>query len=316
TSCEEPAGSPLWDSGVSVRYTSSPSNVLSTEVKTGLGNDDVLGRTVVIHDKKGRKIACGIIEPSDTTVFEQYPKYGGDLPLTSGGVQVESDDETQTISWLFTQGLDPRCDKTTCTAANCCGIHIHEGTTCANAASVGGHYWNKDLYPEDPWIDVRYVIEPSMPSAVNDLSVKTGYNAADIDGRAVVVHDYDGVRIGCAIIELPEEEPEPVDGDDLYVFDLSPYVGSSSPYQPQGVIEVKSTDDSKTVLSWSLTGLDPGCSSKCTSTNCCGIHIHEGRRSRSLGSCPHQVPRTSSDAPAIPGQAMIYSTVSPSPKLQ
>ncbi|CAE7880393.1 unnamed protein product [Symbiodinium sp. KB8] len=259
TSCEEPAGSPLWDSGVSVRYTSSPSNVLSKEVKTGLANDDVLGRTVVIHDKKGRKIACGIIEPSTTTVFEKYPKYGGDLPLTSGGVQalillawclcsvqVESDDETQTLSWLFTQGLDPRCDKTTCTAANCCGVHIHEGTTCSNAASVGGHYWNKDLYPEDPWMDVRYVIEGSMPSAVNDLSVTTGYNADDIDGRAVVVHDYDGVRIGCAIIEMPEEEPVPVDGDDLYVFDLSPYVGSSSPYQPQGVIEVKSTDDSKT----------------------------------------------------------------------
>ncbi|CAE7794284.1 unnamed protein product, partial [Symbiodinium microadriaticum] len=207
TSCEEPAGSPLWDSGVSVRYTSSPSNVLSKEVKTGLANDDVLGRTVVIHDKKGRKIACGIIEPSTTTVFEKYPKYGGDLPLTSGGVQVESDDETQTLSWLFTQGLDPRCDKTTCTAANCCGVHIHEGTTCSNAASVGGHYWNKDLYPEDPWMDVRYVIEGSMPSAVNDLSVTTGYNADDIDGRAVVVHDYDGVRIGCAIIEMPEEEP-------------------------------------------------------------------------------------------------------------
>ena len=87
TSCEEPAGSPLWDSGLSVRYTSSSSNVLSKEVQTGLGNDDVLGRTVVIHDKKGRKIACGIIEPSTTTVFEKYPKYGGDLPLTSGGVQ-------------------------------------------------------------------------------------------------------------------------------------------------------------------------------------------------------------------------------------
>ena len=158
-------------------------------------------------------------------------------------------------------------------------------------------------------MDVRYVIEGSMPSAVNDLTVTTGYNADDIDGRAVVVHDYDGVRIGCAIIEMPEEEPAPVDGDDLYVFDLSPYVGSSSPYQPQGVIEVKSTDDSKTVLSWSLTGLDPGCSSECTQTNCCGIHIHEGPRSLSLGSRPHQVPRTSSDALAIPGHIITLNTV-------
>lgn len=134
-------------------------------------------------------------------------------------------------------------------------------------------------------MNVRYVIQGSMPSAVNDLSVTTGYNAEDIDGRAVVVHDYDGVRIGCAIIEMPEEEPEPVDGDDLYVFDLSPYVGSSSPYQPQGVIEVKSTDDSKTVLSWSLTGLDPGCSDTCTETNCCGIHVHEGPEPFFVGTC-------------------------------
>lgn len=63
TSCEEPAGSPLWDSGLSVRYTSSSSNVLSKEVQTGLGNDDVLGRTVVIHDKKGRKIVASSSRP-------------------------------------------------------------------------------------------------------------------------------------------------------------------------------------------------------------------------------------------------------------
>ena len=147
--------------------------------------------------------------------------------------------------------------------------------TCSDADAIGGHYWNKDLHAEDPWKDVRYVIQGSMPSAVNDIMVTTGYGAEDINGRAVVVHDYDGARIGCAIIELPVVET-PVEGDDLYVFDFSPYPGSSSPYQPQGVVEVKSTEDDNTVLSWSLTGLDPGCSSPCSQTNCCGIHIHEG----------------------------------------
>ncbi|CAE7246811.1 unnamed protein product, partial [Symbiodinium sp. CCMP2456] len=183
-SCGESAGAHYWDGDgedpwLSVKYDSStdPANVLFVEVDTGLGRSDLLGRTVVIHDKTGARIACGVIEESTTTVFEEYPNYGGDLPLTSGGVKVESDDETQTLSWLFTQGLDPRCDKSTCTAANCCGVHIHEGMTCSDADAIGGHFWNKDLYAEDPWMDIRYVIEGSMPSKVNDLSVTTGFPA-------------------------------------------------------------------------------------------------------------------------------------------
>ena len=115
--------------------------------------------------------------------------------------QVESDDETQTLSWLFTQGLDPRCSDP-CTANNCCGVHIHEGTSCASADAVGGHFWDMDQYPADPWQDVRYVIEGSLPSKVNDLKVTTGLSAAQVNGRTVIVHDYDGVRIGCATIKI------------------------------------------------------------------------------------------------------------------
>ena len=125
---------------------------------------------------------------------------------------MESDDETQTLSWLFTQGLDPRCDKTTCSAANCCGVHIHEGMTCSDADAIGGHFWNTDLYAEDPWMDIRYVIEGSMPSKVNDLSVTTGFPAEKINGRAVVVHDYDGVRIGCATIKICVDSKSTVQG--------------------------------------------------------------------------------------------------------
>ena len=82
----------------------------------------------------------------------------------------------------------------------------------------------------------------------------------------------------------PPVEPEtttttsaPTVGDESYVFGFSPYVDSSSPFQPDGVVEVESLPDGMTRLSWSLTGLDPACSSPCSQTNCCGIHIHEGR---------------------------------------
>ena len=75
-----------------MRYDSStdPANVLSEIVEAGLSNEDVLGRAVVIHDVTGARIACGIIEPSTTTVFEEFPGYSGDLPVTSGGVQARS----------------------------------------------------------------------------------------------------------------------------------------------------------------------------------------------------------------------------------
>ena len=206
--------------------------------------------------------------------------------------QVESDDDTQTLSWLFTQGLDPTCSGP-CTAMNCCGVHIHEGTSCDDASTIGGHFWNMDLIPEDPWQDIRYTIQGGLPSALNDLSVTTGLGPEDITGRTVVVHDYNGVRIGCAVIQDVVELPAaPVDGEDLYAFDFSPYPGSSSPYQPTGVVEVKSVagdegddDEPTTVLSWSLSGVDPNCNSQCAAANCCGVIIREGRGCSAGSSC-------------------------------
>ncbi|CAE7416358.1 unnamed protein product, partial [Symbiodinium pilosum] len=138
--------------------------------------------------------------------------------------------------------------------------------------------------PQNPWPQVRYVIQAFLPTVVNDIEVTTGLTSADIDGRVVVVYDYDGVPIGIAIIQLPEGAPEPAEGDDLYVFDFSPYPGSSSPYQPTGVVEVKSADNGETQLSWSLTGLDPSCSSSCAAANCCGVTINEGMSCSDAGA--------------------------------
>ena len=87
--------------------------------------------------------------------------------------------------------------KTACKAANCRGVHVHEGLTCSDADAIGGHFWNKDVYAEDPGMDIRHVIEGSMPSKVNDLNITAGFPAEKINGRAVVSHDYDSVRFGC-----------------------------------------------------------------------------------------------------------------------
>ena len=115
--------------------------------------------------------------------------------------QVESDDVTQTLSWLFTQGLDPRCTQAG-SADNSCGVQIHDGMSCSDPDAIGNPYWDQEAVPENPWPEVRYVIEGSLPSKVNDLKVTTGLSAAEVNGRAVIVYDYDGVRIGCATIKI------------------------------------------------------------------------------------------------------------------
>ena len=44
--------------------------------------------------------------------------------------------------------------KDACTAANCCGVHIHVGSDCTDASSVGGYWWNSAALEADPWQSV------------------------------------------------------------------------------------------------------------------------------------------------------------------
>ena len=128
---------------------------------------------------------------------------GADMCNCSG--QVESDDQTQTLSWLFTQGVDPGCTGP-CSATNCCTVAIHEGMDCSSDASIGGPYWNKQLVSTNPWQDAKYVIQGSLPTAANDVSVTSGFGAAQINGRAAVVYDSAGVRVGCATITVAKKQ--------------------------------------------------------------------------------------------------------------
>jgi len=79
------------------------------------------------------------------------------------------------------------------------GIHIHEGTTCDDADSVGGHYWTPDT-DDDPWTAVTWASDADGRSTSDPLQLETGYDYEENLGHAVVWHNQDGTRCGCGLL--------------------------------------------------------------------------------------------------------------------
>jgi plastocyanin len=141
------------------------------------------------------------------TDFVPYYDYDGDLAV-AGTVTVTTDGTSQTLDYSLT-GTDVGCaagaDSDT---ANSCGVHVHQGTTCTDDA--GSHWYDDEEITEDPWATVGY----SGAGTVSDtVDVDTGLTAADLVGRALIIHGYDGGRIACALLTAPASSaptPEPV----------------------------------------------------------------------------------------------------------
>lgn len=55
----------------------------------------------------------------------------------------------------YANGLQMNLGPINCTALNGCGVHIHNGTSCTDLDTQGGHYY-VDPITVDPWIEVRY----------------------------------------------------------------------------------------------------------------------------------------------------------------
>eukprot|EP00729_Bicosta_minor_P003790 gene3790-5776_t len=89
------------------------------------------------------------------------------------------------------------------------GIHIHTGSSCANAEGVGEHHWNKESGSiEDPWTTTYTA--GAAPISSGTASVRTCQMFSEVKNRAVVVHSAaDGSRIGCGVLEIDTSEPEP-----------------------------------------------------------------------------------------------------------
>lgn len=119
--------------------------------------------------------------------------------LSFTAVVVESTPAFQAMTYSL-DGTDPKCGPVAPAGVkNACGIHIHVGKDCADASSIGGHFWNKSATASDPWQSVTYSTNGlQAASEKSPVFVMTGLTDEEVEGRVVVVHDATGARIACS----------------------------------------------------------------------------------------------------------------------
>ena len=119
----------------------------------------------------------------------QYP--GSNASAPNGSVEVTAATRSQPTTVYYSL--------TGMAASATGGIHIHTGTSCADAANVGGHYWDRDVFPADPWAATNWTSDASG-NASGYFAVYTAYGFNQTLGHAVVVHSPTGARIGCGVL--------------------------------------------------------------------------------------------------------------------
>jgi len=184
---------------------------------------------------------------SFTAIMSDYPDYSGSQTIR-GTVEVEELSEGLTAIMMVTYNL------TGLELSTSGGIHIHEGTSCADADFVGGHYYNDSL-SVDPWT-TTWTSDSSGDGSAS-FTIDAGISLNDTYGHAVVIHESDGTRSACGLLGSTETSSS-----------IGSYPEYSGDYTITGTVAVSETLDGKLLINYKLIGLE-------TSTSG-GIHIHTG----------------------------------------
>jgi len=172
-----------------------------------------------------------------------------------------------------------------CSAKNGCGVHIHSGSSCADSAAQGGHWYNADDLDLDPWAIVGYDQTDSVGHGQFASCVYTGFDvASDPDqlvGHAFVVHADDGSRVSCGVIGKADVDYEPT----TFTADTIPIPGIevSSTGTVSVLTNFQDVTDGVCYIGMAM-GLEPDIESflletgseECDAANGCGAHIHSG----------------------------------------
>ena len=237
-------------------------------VYAGLSMCDVPGHVVVVHDASGTRIGCGVCSEFCTANVKAYPGANdGKYSSVAGSVFVSCDGDVYLtgvspsklrVGYMYSlAGVQP------CLAP---GLHIHTGTTCADADYVSGHFYSSDA---DPWLTLTSTADYSGATSGN-FEVIPGLTLSDVVGHAVVVHDASG-RIGCGICERTTECAHRYD---TCAAKMETYPGYTGALQPSGKVQVFGTPGtgyrykSHISFQYNLAGLQPNDRNP--------IHIHTG----------------------------------------
>jgi hypothetical protein len=161
--------------------------------------------------------------------FAPYPPgSGAGIPLVQGtvtikgagiglGLGADGDDRSQTITWDFQGGLDRGCTQALTTGtSNVCGIHIHQGKSCTDPSTVGGHLWGGPQGPQtgaDPWKKVQYNFRGDTQGADGSEAVITNLTLEELNNHVLIVHNSvdPGARVACGVVRSATSGPA---GDD------------------------------------------------------------------------------------------------------
>merc|ERR1712195_88390 len=253
-------------------------------VNAGLSMCDVVGHIVVVHSSTER-IACGVCYESCTANIEAYPGTSdGMYSSVAGSVAVSGTDQRKynhydvgvsptplTLSYSLT-GVEPGV---------AAGLHIHTGTTCADADYVAGHFFATDLaYQQtvsntatsaDPWFQPTSTADQCGATSGKIDTVLTGLQTSEHFGHAVVVHDGSGARIGCGICKKATECGHRYD---TCTAKMGLYPGYTGSLQPSGKVQVSGSPGSgygyksNINLAYVLAGILPAYGAP--------MHIHTG----------------------------------------
>lgn len=162
--------------------------------------------------------------------------------------------------------------QSTCIPGNCLGAHIHEGTSCENADAQGGHYYDG---LSDPWTSERY---SSDANGIASFGSVLDIGTTNVVGRAFVLHNDQGGRVACGVLELVQDDDllvavSEADPDDLAMVGIDSYSVTGS------AVVYNHANSGYACFAGTGQGLEPNLdadASDCTEPNGCGAHIHSG----------------------------------------
>ena len=166
--------------------------------KEALGVDprSVIGRAFVVHNEDGSRAACAILKGVKAVgMVEPYPGTSGPI----GGTVSYAYSKDGVLVVGAVSGVDASKSAKE-GVANSMGVHIHSGFTCSNASLVGGHYFAEGQ--TDPWKTVAYT-STSVGTGFFKVMMSAaamGTTSASTAGRAFIIHNDAGGRIGCVLL--------------------------------------------------------------------------------------------------------------------